>query len=111
MDRFSRQSAERIRVLLANAELAPAAFRVALIGVSPNDRDAWLDCVLGLDDFSAEDGPELPPGGVAYLPCSVDALLRMIEHAQVQASDVFVDIGSGLGRASLLVHLLTGASA
>jgi hypothetical protein len=29
----------------------------------------------------------------------------------VQASDVFVDVGSGVGRAVALVHLLTGASA
>src|SRR5262249_21190980 len=28
----------------------------------------------------------------------------------VRASDVFVDVGSGLGRAGALVHLLTGAS-
>jgi predicted RNA methylase len=35
----------------------------------------------------------------------------MIDQAEVDASDVFVDIGSGLGRAGALVHLLTGASA
>jgi hypothetical protein len=35
----------------------------------------------------------------------------MVEQASVRASDVFVDIGSGLGRAGALVHLLTGASA
>jgi hypothetical protein len=29
----------------------------------------------------------------------------------VRSSDVFVDVGSGLGRATALVHLLTGASA
>ncbi|AKJ03914.1 Hypothetical protein AA314_05540 [Archangium gephyra] len=29
----------------------------------------------------------------------------------MQASDVFVDVGSGVGRAAALVHLLTGASA
>jgi SAM-dependent methyltransferase len=29
----------------------------------------------------------------------------------VQASDVFVDVGSGVGRAAALVHLLTGATA
>lgn len=41
----------------------------------------------------------------------MDALLRVVDQAGVQASDVFVDIGSGLGRAAALVHLLTGASA
>jgi SAM-dependent methyltransferase len=35
----------------------------------------------------------------------------MVDQAGVHASDVFVDIGSGLGRAAVLVHLLTGAGA
>src|SRR5262249_14469068 len=69
-----------------------------------------LDLVLGLNEIPA-DGPELPRGCVPYLPCPVDALLRMVEGAGVQASDVFVDIGSGVGRATALVHLLTGAPA
>src|SRR5512143_21677 len=33
----------------------------------------------------------------------------MVEHAHVQPSNVFVDIGSGLGRTAAFVHLLTGA--
>lgn len=45
------------------------------------------------------------------MPCPVDALLRAIEQADVKSSDVFVDVGSGLGRAALLVHFLTGAAA
>ena len=55
--------------------------------------------------------PQLPVGCVPYLPCSVDALLRLAEHAPVRASDLFVDIGAGVGRAAALVHLLTGAPA
>ncbi|MDI3286053.1 methyltransferase domain-containing protein [Polyangium sp. 15x6] len=35
----------------------------------------------------------------------------MIELAEVQSEDVFVDVGSGLGRATALTHFLTGASA
>lgn len=66
--------------------------------------------MFGLGELP-EDGPELPQGCVPYLPSSVDALLRVIDQAEVHASDVFVDIGSGLGRAAALVHLLTGASA
>src|SRR5262249_41954453 len=38
-------------------------------------------------------------------------VLRVVEHAPVNAADVFVDVGSGLGRAAALVHLLTGARA
>ncbi len=111
MHQSYRNNAERHHCLLSNGELTSEAFRLALLGIPPRDRDAWLDLVLGLDDFFAEDGPELPLGCVPYLPCSVEALLRMVEYAQVRASDVFVDVGSGVGRAALLVHLLTGAAA
>jgi hypothetical protein len=105
-----RESAEQIRSLLASAPPAPAVFRAALTSIPPAERDAWLDVVLGLD-ACPDDGPELPRGCVPYLPCGVDALLRMVEHAGVRASDVFVDVGAGVGRAATLVHLLTGASA
>lgn len=110
MDEMERAGAERIRALLASAPLDPAAFREALLRVPPADRDAWLDLVFGLDGIP-DDGPALPRGCTPYLPCSVDALLRLVDDAEVQASDVFVDVGSGVGRAAALVHLLTGASA
>jgi hypothetical protein len=110
LENTHRESAERIRFLLLKTELAPAVFRAALTSVPPAERDGWLDLVLGLDTVP-DDGPDLPQGCVPYWPCSVDALLRLVEHAGVQASDVFVDVGSGVGRAGALVHLLTGASA
>lgn len=50
-----------------------------------------------------------PTAASPYLPCAVDAVLRVVEHAPVRASDVFVDVGSGAGRTAALVHLLTGA--
>jgi SAM-dependent methyltransferase len=104
-----RQSADGMRSLLANERATPTAFRRALTLVPPRERDAWLDRVFDLDAIPA-DGPWLPRGCVPYLPCPVDALLRMVEQARVQASDVFVDLGSGVGRAAALVHLLTGAA-
>jgi SAM-dependent methyltransferase len=106
-----RASAERIRAGLASGELPPAALRAALAGVPPAGRDAWIDRVFGLEAIADDDGRGLPRGCVPYLPCAVDTLLRMIDHAEIGASDVFVDIGSGVGRAAVLVHLLTGASA
>jgi SAM-dependent methyltransferase len=90
--------------------MSPAVFRDLLAAVPPTERDAWVDRLFGIDALP-DDGPELPRGCVAYLPCSVDAVLRMVEQARVTASDVFVDVGSGLGRAAALVHLLTGAAA
>jgi hypothetical protein len=105
-----RASAAWIRSLLLRREASPAVFRRTLLGVPTGERDAWLDLVFELDSIP-DDGPELPRGCVPYLPCSVDVLLRMVDHAGVRASDVFVDVGAGVGRAAVLVHLLTGAAA
>lgn len=85
------------------------ALRAALTGMPPLERDGWVDRTLGLGS-PPDDGPALPPGGVPYLPSPVEAILRLTEHAPVSASDVFVDVGAGAGRAAVLVHLLTGAS-
>ncbi len=103
-----RESAEAARSLIPRYLEEPHLFRAALLRVPPRERDAWLDLVFGLGALPG-DGEDLPRGCVPYLPSSVDTLLRVVERAPVRASDVFVDVGSGLGRAAALVHLLTGA--
>ncbi|MBN2717167.1 MAG: hypothetical protein JXX14_15045 [Deltaproteobacteria bacterium] len=90
--------------------LRATRFRIALESIPARERDGWLDEVLGLDSL-AEDGPDLPRGCVPYIPCPVEILLQMIDASALDANDVFVDIGAGPGRATALVHLLTGASA
>jgi SAM-dependent methyltransferase len=104
-----RASAEIVRSRIARGQHDARAFRAALLRVPTASRDAWLDAVLGLDELP-DDSPALPRGCVPYFPCSVDVLLRTVDQAGVGPSDVFVDIGSGPGRAAALVHLLTGAS-
>jgi SAM-dependent methyltransferase len=108
VDEAHRESAERTRAMIQRGDRG--AFRAVLRGVPAPARDAWVDRVLGLE-LPPDDGPELPRGGVPYLPCPVDALLRLVEHAPVRTADRFVDIGSGTGRAAAVVHLLTGAPA
>lgn len=103
-------SAEVARRAIERGLHEPPVFRAALMDVPTTERDAWVDLVLGIDELPV-DGPALPAGGVPYLPCSVDVLLRVIEEAPVRSSDVFVDVGAGLGRATMLVNLLTGAGA
>ena len=110
MEAPHRASAETARRAIERGLHDPSAFRAALLEVPPGDRDAWVDRVLGLEDLPG-DGPALPPGGVPYLPCSVEMLLRVVDEAPVRPTDVFVDIGAGPGRAIALVHLLTGAGA
>lgn len=84
--------------------------RRALDNVPPDHRDAWVDALLGTGDIPA-DTPELPAGCVPYLPCPVDTILAMLDAAEVGPSDTLVDLGCGLGRVTLLAHLLTGARA
>lgn len=96
-------------VRLSREPVAPSVFRAALTRVAPMARDAWVDRAFSID-VVPDDGPELPLGCVPYLPCPVDAVLRAVDHADVQPADVFVDVGSGMGRTAALVHLLTGAT-
>jgi SAM-dependent methyltransferase len=83
--------------------------RRALASVPPTVRDAWLDLVLGLGELP-DDGPELPRDCVPYLPCPADVLVRMVDEASIRDTDVFVDVGAGVGRAAACVNLLTGAA-
>ena len=85
------------------------ALREALEARSAADRDAWIDRVLELGEIP-DDGPELPRGGVPYLPAGVDEILEVIDVAAVAASDRVIDLGAGVGRLAMLVHALTGAS-
>jgi SAM-dependent methyltransferase len=109
VERADEQSAERVHGALVRGWLERGEFRGALEGVPPLDRDAWLDLAFGIDE-APEDGPELPRGCVPYLPCPVAELLSAIRAAEITEGDVFVDLGSGLGRTALLVQLLTGAA-
>lgn len=97
-----------MRALIERGLHEPARFRAALTAVARDERDAWLDAVLGLGELPP-DGPDLPRDCVPYLPCSVDALLRMVDQVPIGPCDVVIDVGAGLGRAAALVHLLTGA--
>lgn len=87
---------------------SPAEFRAALVAVPFLERDAWVDAVLDLGPIP-DDGADLPAECVAYLPCSVEAVLEAVDGARITAADVVVDIGAGVGRAAALLHLLTGA--
>lgn len=97
-----------MRAFLAAKKVPPDSFRSILLSVPSEDRDVWVDRVFGLDAH-AEDGPELPRGCAPYLPCPVDAVLALVDEAAINSTDVFVDVGSGIGRVGLLVRVLTGA--
>ncbi len=104
------QSADRARHLIAAGAHDRIAFRAALDAVAADARDAWLDRVLGITT-TPDDGPELPRHCVPYLPCGVDAIIDVVDTAGIGPEDVVVDVGSGVGRAMAILHLVTGASA
>jgi hypothetical protein len=109
MDATVRADALTTRALV-RAGMEPHEFRRSLLAIAADQRDAWLDLVLGIEAIP-DDGAELPRGCVPYLPSSVDVLLRMVDAAAIDERDVFIDVGAGLGRAVLLTHLLTRATA
>lgn len=105
-------SPETMRRALAatHPEKRAAELRAALDALPTSARDTWLDAVLGVAP-PLDDGLDLPAGCVPYFPCPVDLLLLMLEVARVGRDDVFVDVGSGVGRVTTLAHFLTGAAA
>jgi precorrin-6B methylase 2 len=51
------------------------------------------------------------PEMVYYQPTPARIIFELVEKAQLTREDVFYDMGSGLGQAPILVHLLSGATA
>lgn len=84
-------------------------FAEELAAVPFADRDAWVDAKLGIEPPPAD--LPLPAGAVPYLPCGVAEVLAALDAVRLTREDVFVDVGSGLGRVVFLAHLLTGARA
>jgi predicted RNA methylase len=101
-------TARAARAAIATGTLRGSAFLDQLLAVPFLERDAWVNAVLEIDDLP-EDAKDLPPESVPYLPCGVDEIVTMARDLPLIAEQVFVDLGSGLGRVSILAHLLSGA--
>jgi len=99
--------AHTTRAALLGGRLRGQALLDRIRSVPPDTREAWTDSVLGLPEAPPDES--LPRGAVPYLPAAIDDVLAALAGVPVGPTDVFVDIGSGLGRVVLLAHLLTGA--
>jgi SAM-dependent methyltransferase len=110
MDAQLRRHARDARDQVRAGHLRGPALRELLHTVPFDQRDLWLDELLSLPELPV-DLPGLPSGTVPYLPCELDVILRAVDEAPLAGSDVFVDLGAGLGRPALLAHLLSGARA
>jgi SAM-dependent methyltransferase len=96
---------EIVRGALRGTELLELVLSVPFL-----DRDAFADALLGIDEVP-EDAKDLPREAVPYLPCGVEEILAMVREVPITSEADFVDLGSGVGRVAMLVHLLTGARA
>lgn len=103
------QRARAARSQIASGALRGQALRELVEIVPRVDRDGFVDELLGIDPPPPDE--PLPQGAVPYLPCAVDDILAMASDAPVTELETFVDLGSGLGRVAILIHLLTGAPA
>jgi hypothetical protein len=76
-------------------------------GLSYDYRDELVSGVLQLRE---PDRADVPPGHemVFYQPTPVRHILQMIRMSGLEADDVLVDLGSGLGHVSLVATMLTG---
>jgi hypothetical protein len=108
VDPSLRLQANKARVEIADGALRGKPLLELLLSVPPGDRDVWTDELLGIRP-PPPDAPDLPRGSVPYLPCGVEEILAVVRDAPVHPGDELVDLGSGLGRVAVLVHLLSGA--
>jgi SAM-dependent methyltransferase len=102
-----------LRAREARAEIASGALRgptllELLLSVPARERDDWTDEILGLEGLPP-DAADLPRGSVPYLPCGLDEILALLRDVPIGPDDELVDLGSGLGRVAILIHLLSGA--
>jgi protein-L-isoaspartate O-methyltransferase len=101
---------EALRAEVRRGLLRGPALATRLESLPATERDAWLERLLGIDTAPS---PASTGHGelIGHHASGVGALLQLLRDVPVRATDVFVDIGSGLGKATLLTHLLTGARA
>jgi hypothetical protein len=112
---FSRVRADLLSGSWTAAELRReldrfTAYRPESSGVAHHGFDGLdllLNGVLGTDPaIDPIDPPE--PEMVHYEPVPARVILDLVDHVGLTRSDVFNDLGSGLGRVVFLVNLLTG---
>ncbi len=76
--------------------------------VGYDDLDAFINGLFGIDT-EPEETRALRPGMIGYQATPARFVLDLVERIPLGPDDVFVDLGSGLGRVTIMVGLLTEA--
>lgn len=103
-------SAERRRI--RSGGLRGAELLAWLVAMPPDERDDRVEELLGIrhephqpsGQRSSVDGDFVP-----YTPSGIAPVVRAVFDVPVTSRDVFIDLGSGLGKVAMAVHLLSGA--
>jgi SAM-dependent methyltransferase len=110
-DREIREAAETERTTVRHAQpISPGALFASLASLPPGARDAALEKRLRIGGAPNHEDPP-GPGLIGYHPSGVAPIVRALAEVPVGPDDVFVDLGSGLGKVVILAALLTGAFA
>jgi hypothetical protein len=116
-ERLFHRMQQRIRT----GDYTPRSLRAALTQYAGNRSTKRADMIAGYDaldvavhgllltDATPRETIVRDPEMVQYEATPVQAILAMIDEAQIGPEDVFYDLGAGLGHVAILVHLLTGA--
>jgi hypothetical protein len=98
------------RARIRDGTLRGEALGKLLDSAPDTERDTGVESLLGIEDY---DRAAPPPGDamIPYIPSGVDAICELVAAVPMHDADVFVDLGAGLGKVVMLVHLLTGVRA
>lgn len=109
-----REAADRehakARQEIATGSLQGARLRTLIEKVPRFARDHFVEELLGIA-YPPLDEPQSQPELVHYAPSGIEEILHAFATVKLGPGDRFVDLGSGLGKVSLLARLLTGAEA
>jgi SAM-dependent methyltransferase len=112
---------ERLRTDIQNQRFTPATFRAELERLTDYVRwnqaetrntldglDSLLNRLLSLDDAHYVEQSSMQGERVYYRPTPARIILLLTDWAELKADDVVYDLGSGTGRVSILLNLITG---
>jgi protein-L-isoaspartate O-methyltransferase len=104
----ARTHHEAVRAHIRNGTLDKQAFVATLREAPIEVRDHLVEEILDIAYPPLEE-ISLPSEAFRYTPSGLSEILFVLEKAGLGPGKTFVDLGSGLGKAVLLVALLTGA--